>query len=183
MAGAGNDRYIDFRDMIDGGGAGRSGREFEGAFGPLLDTLGIRPLGYREAHAADMEREQRLAEARARAYRTQPARPAPPPAPTSTYGAPLLAPQMPPQTRMGVGPTDFQYPSALPAIAPPTVLSGPPPAGPGVRPQEYAPPAPDVRAAFADYISSDPHRLGVYESASDAAQHQMFLDFKRGARF
>lgn len=41
--------FISLRDMIDGGGAGRSGQRFEG--GPLsglLNDLGIRPLGYND---------------------------------------------------------------------------------------------------------------------------------------
>lgn len=41
--------FISLRDMFDGGGAGRAGKTFEG--GPLsglLNTLGIRPMGYRD---------------------------------------------------------------------------------------------------------------------------------------
>lgn len=50
-----DDRYKGLFDMLDGGGAGRAGQEFEG--GPLsglMNALGIRPMGYRD----------RLAEAR-----------------------------------------------------------------------------------------------------------------------
>ena len=42
-------QYTSFRDALDGGGAGRSGPTFEG--GPLsglLNTIGVRPLGYRD---------------------------------------------------------------------------------------------------------------------------------------
>jgi hypothetical protein len=47
-------RFLGLMDMIDGGGMGRAGSEFEG--GPLsglLNALGIRPQGY----AARMEAE------------------------------------------------------------------------------------------------------------------------------
>lgn len=40
-------RYSNIRDMLDGGGAGMSGPEFEGgALSPLLNQLGIKPMGY-----------------------------------------------------------------------------------------------------------------------------------------
>lgn len=48
-------RFLGLMDMIDGGGMGRAGSEFEG--GPLsglLNALGIRPQGY----AARMEEQQ-----------------------------------------------------------------------------------------------------------------------------
>lgn len=50
-------RFLGLMDMIDGGGMGRSGSEFEG--GPLsglLNALGIRPQGY----AARMEEQQAM---------------------------------------------------------------------------------------------------------------------------
>ena len=40
-------KFLGLMDMIDGGGAGRSGQTFEG--GPLsgfMNALGIRPMGY-----------------------------------------------------------------------------------------------------------------------------------------
>lgn len=51
--GEGENRVSAFRDMFDGGGAGRSGDRFQG--GPLsgaLNTIGIRPAGYRDRLAA-----------------------------------------------------------------------------------------------------------------------------------
>jgi hypothetical protein len=48
-------RFLGLMDMIDGGGMGKAGNEFEG--GPLsgfLNALGIRPQGYQER----MERER-----------------------------------------------------------------------------------------------------------------------------
>jgi hypothetical protein len=50
-------RFLGLMDMIDGGGMGRSGSEFEG--GPLsglLNALGIRPQGY----AARMEEQEAM---------------------------------------------------------------------------------------------------------------------------
>lgn len=50
-------RFLGLMDMIDGGGMGRAGSEFEG--GPLsglLNALGIRPQGY----AARMEEQQSM---------------------------------------------------------------------------------------------------------------------------
>lgn len=45
--------YLGLIDMLDGGGAGRSGDTFEG--GPLsgfLNSLGIRPMGYQDRLSA-----------------------------------------------------------------------------------------------------------------------------------
>lgn len=40
-------RFLGLMDMIDGGGMGRAGSEFEGGpFSGLLNALGIRPRGY-----------------------------------------------------------------------------------------------------------------------------------------
>jgi hypothetical protein len=50
-------RFLGLMDMIDGGGMGRAGSEFEG--GPLsglLNALGIRPQGY----AARMEEQEAM---------------------------------------------------------------------------------------------------------------------------
>ncbi len=48
-------RYQGLLDMLNGGGAGRAGQTFEGGgLSGLLNSLGIRPMGYRD----------RLAEAR-----------------------------------------------------------------------------------------------------------------------
>jgi len=52
--------YISARDMIDGGGPGRSGDTFEGGlFSGLLNGLGVRPNGYRQRL---QERQQGLDE-------------------------------------------------------------------------------------------------------------------------
>lgn len=50
-------KFLGLLDMLDGGGAGRSGETFEG--GPLsgfLNALGIRPQGYQER----MEQERMM---------------------------------------------------------------------------------------------------------------------------
>jgi hypothetical protein len=47
-------QYLNFQDMIDGGGAGRSGESFEGGpFSGLLNAIGIKPAGYRERMSAE----------------------------------------------------------------------------------------------------------------------------------
>jgi hypothetical protein len=49
-------KFLGLLDMLDGGGAGRSGQTFEG--GPLsgfLNALGVRPQGYQER--MEQERE------------------------------------------------------------------------------------------------------------------------------
>lgn len=47
-------QYLNFKDMIDGGGAGRSGESFEGGpFSGLLNTIGVKPVGYRERMNAE----------------------------------------------------------------------------------------------------------------------------------
>lgn len=50
-------RFLGLMDMIDGGGMGRAGSEFEGGpFSGLLNALGIRPQGY----ADRMEAQQAM---------------------------------------------------------------------------------------------------------------------------
>lgn len=45
--------FISLKDMIDGGGAGRAGQTFEGGgLSPILNSLGIRPMGFMERQAA-----------------------------------------------------------------------------------------------------------------------------------
>lgn len=57
--------YISFRDMFDGGGAGKSGQKFEGGlFSGLLNSLGVSPMGA----------DARMAEARPVARSSQPQR-------------------------------------------------------------------------------------------------------------
>jgi hypothetical protein len=42
-------RYLGLLDMINGGGAGQAGQTFEGGgLSGLLNSLGIRPMGYRD---------------------------------------------------------------------------------------------------------------------------------------
>lgn len=42
-------QYINARDMVDGGGAGRSGQRFEGGIlADIANALGFKPAGYRE---------------------------------------------------------------------------------------------------------------------------------------
>ena len=51
--GSGENRVSALQDMLDGGGAGRAGDTFQG--GPvsgLLNTIGVRPMGYRDRLAA-----------------------------------------------------------------------------------------------------------------------------------
>lgn len=69
--------FLSLKDMFDGGGAGASGTAFKG--GPLsglLNELGIRPMGYRDA----MERMKPMARPAA-APMAAPASPASPAAP------------------------------------------------------------------------------------------------------
>ena len=43
------ERFIGLLDLIDGGGAGRSGNQFEGGLlSDILNALGVRPRGFRE---------------------------------------------------------------------------------------------------------------------------------------
>ena len=69
-------QYINAKDMVDGGGAGRSGQRFEGGIlADIANALGIKPAGYRD----------RLENARpAQRQNAQPATfSAPPPAPSA----------------------------------------------------------------------------------------------------
>lgn len=71
-------KYINARDMVDGGGAGRSGQRFEGGIlADIANALGIKPAGYRD----------RLENARpAQRQSAQPATFSAPPAPAPTVG-------------------------------------------------------------------------------------------------
>jgi len=43
-----SERFLNFRDMFDGGGRGRHGDTFQGGiFSDLLNNIGVRPHGYR----------------------------------------------------------------------------------------------------------------------------------------
>lgn len=69
-------RYSGLLDMINGGGAGQAGETFQGgALSELLNSLGIRPMGYRDRQA---EQPPQMLQPR-----------------VSSMGAP--APMMPPQ--------------------------------------------------------------------------------------
>lgn len=47
-AAKGAQTYLSLLDMIDGGGAGKSGQKFEGGgFSDFLNTAGVRPFGYK----------------------------------------------------------------------------------------------------------------------------------------
>jgi hypothetical protein len=51
--GEGDSRVSALRDMLDGGGRGRAGQQFEGGLlADIANALGIRPLGYQERLAA-----------------------------------------------------------------------------------------------------------------------------------
>lgn len=55
--------FLNFADMFDGGGVGRSGQTFEGGpFSGLLNALGVRPYGFdeRQAEARPMRRPMGL---------------------------------------------------------------------------------------------------------------------------
>lgn len=69
------ERYRGLLDMLDGGGAGRSGQTFEGgALSGLLNALGIRPMGYaaRLEDARPQPRPQGLVPPPAPPIQTQP---------------------------------------------------------------------------------------------------------------
>ena len=80
------ERFTGLLDMIDGGGAGRAGNEFEGGLlSEVLNALGIRPRGFEE-------RQERMA-----SVTPMPRRPAMPAAPAPAYqpipdGGPMVTP-------------------------------------------------------------------------------------------
>ena len=89
-------RFLGLMDMIDGGGMGRSGSEFEG--GPLsgfLNALGIRPQGY----ADRMEAEPRYLAGPAPMARPQ-YMPMAGPSPTYNPYAPIETTTLPPMGQM-----------------------------------------------------------------------------------
>lgn len=102
--------FLNFRDMFDGGGAGKSGQTFQG--GPLsglLNALGVRPMGFND----------RQAEAR------------PQPRPTGLLGNPPAAP-VTAQPMIGNLTTD-QILAAIMRSQPPAI-SALPPAAPTAMP-------------------------------------------------
>lgn len=49
--------FLNFRDMFDGGGAGKSGQTFQGGpFSGLLNALGVRPMGFNDRQAEAQSR-------------------------------------------------------------------------------------------------------------------------------
>lgn len=88
--------YKGLLDMLDGGGAGRSGQTFEG--GPLsgiLNALGIRPMGFidRQAAARPMPRPMM---APSPAMQPQMA----PPSPSPLVPSPITTATLPPMGQM-----------------------------------------------------------------------------------
>jgi hypothetical protein len=96
-------RFTGLLDMIDGGGAGRAGNEFEGGLlSEVLNALGIRPRGFEE-------RQERMA-----SVTPMPRRPAMPAADTRYQPQPAAAP-------MSTQPGYFSPagPQALPTVGAP----------------------------------------------------------------
>lgn len=95
--------YSNFRDMIDGGGAGRSGDRFEGGLlSDALNASGIRPAGYRaRQRETEQDQPQRVS---APQYRTQPAPQAQPQVAPDYSVAPYASPQMMPQVQQATLP-------------------------------------------------------------------------------
>ena len=90
--------YSNFRDMIDGGGAGRSGDRFEGGLlSDALNASGIPPAGYRDRQReAERDQPQRVS---APQYRAQPTPQVQPQVIPDYSVAPYAAPQMMPQVQ------------------------------------------------------------------------------------
>lgn len=188
--GSGEGQYINVRDMFDGGGAGRSGPEFEGAaISGLLNMLGIDPLAAREMQAAPVAAQGSA------------------PVSVKTSGSPTpvkAAPVIP--AGPGVLPQDYAPIASPSSPSSPVTPVTPMPAGPGVMPMDYAPPVspmadmrPQARPAgfqsqaqsqsdapgFIDWLRADPHRMGVYQAltrqGNEAALRQLYQDWMRGA--
>lgn len=124
------ERYRGLLDMLDGGGAGRSGQTFEGGlFSGLLNALGIRPMGY--------------------AARLEDARPQPRP---QGLVPPPPQPAPPIQTQPLIG-------SLSPDDILAAINSGRLPAGPPTRPAAPTP-APTALPTFADLLEMDRRRRG-----------------------
>ena len=97
------ERFTGLLDLIDGGGAGRAGNEFEGGLlSEVLNALGVRPRGYQE-------RQERMA-----SVAPMPRRPAMPAADTRYQPQPAAAP-------MSTQPGYFSPagPQALPTVGAP----------------------------------------------------------------
>lgn len=90
--------YSNFRDMIDGGGAGRSGKQFKGGIlSDALNSIGVRPAAGSGVARDDQKKQpQRVS---APQYRTQPAPQAQPQVAPDYSVAPYAAPQMMPQVQ------------------------------------------------------------------------------------
>jgi hypothetical protein len=89
-------KFLGLLDMLDGGGAGRSGKTFEG--GPLsgfLNALGIRPQGYQER----MERERMMPRPMMGGSSSAPMAPAPMPPNPYAPGA-ITTTTLPPMGQM-----------------------------------------------------------------------------------
>ena len=122
------------RDMVDGGGFGRTGPTFQGGplgglLGAILNSSGVRPMGYQE----------RLGAVRPQMRPTRPAPAYVPPAPAYVPPAPALAAQPNYADRFAVPRTLAAQPNyadrfavpfqAQPVVTPPVVRTVLPPAG------------------------------------------------------
>jgi hypothetical protein len=110
-------KFLGLLDMLDGGGAGRAGSEFEGGiFSQLLNSLGIRPLGSGRAMATSprpMPRPPGLG--------APPPRPAPtlaPPPPIPGVETSALSPQRELSPRLPLPPSMDEIMAALAQAGP-----------------------------------------------------------------
>jgi hypothetical protein len=90
-------KFLGLLDMLDGGGAGRSGQTFEG--GPLsgfLNALGVRPQGYQER----MEQERMMPRPMMGGSSSAPMAPAPMPAPNPYAPGAITTTTLPPMGQM-----------------------------------------------------------------------------------
>jgi hypothetical protein len=90
-------KFLGLLDMLDGGGAGRSGETFEG--GPLsgfLNALGVRPMGYQDR----LEQARPMPRPMMGGSSSAPMAPAPMPAPNPYAPGAITTTTLPPVGQM-----------------------------------------------------------------------------------
>jgi hypothetical protein len=160
-------KFLNIRDMLDGGGAGASGAEFKGgSMSNILNALGIKPAGYRDRAGgmgqAAPQRPPRVNRAPTPVAAAQPApmpvnrdygyggpSPLNTPASMHTRKAPMLEPVLPPAAPSVMS----TAPTMTPRVSPEQLGTMPPaPMDPAITSRMPTTAGPDSKS-FASFIS------------------------------
>jgi len=187
MGGAiGGGEYTSLKDVLDGGGAGAEGPQFEGGLlSGVANAIGIKPLGFYDRQA---QQPQQIPN------QVNIGQPLSIAGPVSRPGAAAVTQATAPPAPMqaGVLPNASYEPigqgmAAAPIGAQVDLTDDARAARTGAmyQPLPAASPSQAVSAEmdqFDLWLSQDPHRLATFERMPEASQLQIFRDWRRGVR-